>query len=1628
MPISGADNIYPWTGSGYTWPMTGAGLGDVNGDGKVDVFFGTSPTSADVLLWRKAIAGVAPRTDHPFDWLIGVGTSWATTPQPQIFSSVPSDMNGDGITDILTTLYSTDSPGNWQWSVMYGSPSASGYTTPLSSPAGATMDGGTRRRPWTALTDMNGDGVSELVVMDFESLATNNVGFMNGGVSASALGAITPLMTPQITWDRSGPTNPQSVDDYMGAFGAADFNGDGMSDVYVIPNDNNTDSVYRIVMSTLSKPDLLTTVSNGLGGQVVVEYQNAIQVPNAVRNDLTTCGAQGSTPRSPASGPQCGVPNTNPRPLAMRVHVMDGRTPQDRSMRYAYFNGRYLPGQRLGNNDLGFQSVTETDEQTGAYTQTTYNQVAPYECLPSNVYVGTATGVASQTWTTYEDQSPYPLVDLVQPVQVTTATYEDPTTQTLTRTDSTTYDAFGNPTVSTHCDGPSCITKEAIYTNDTNAWIIGRASETRSYVGPLAPGYELRVDQRQFFYQPNGVDLSSQRRLICDNAASCSCPVPPAGAPWDNCTGGSLPGRWSVTASNIQLDAFGNVTYIADANGHGTSTQWDTDSGRLAFVYRTVTDVGVSTSIGMYQTFAYDWAGRPFSSAGWDGFVTTHYYDPLGRPRLTSYPNGLNKTWAYQNLGSPTAQFVLESSTGATGTPGTWTQTFFDGLGRTYQVFTKGDSGQVIATNRNVVYGMGGHALQVSAPYFVGAQPALWNEVDYDDHDRVHMVVKIDVSGTRTALRTTTFTAGAAGSGTSLSAMTVDANGNSSTTTFDAAGRISGLTDATGAVTYLHDASSRLLLVMRGTTWIDYFSYDTWGRRRTQYDASTGTTFFNYDDVGNLVTTTDAVGNTVTRSYDELNRVQTATDPSGTTTYYYDNQQPCPTGAPHGLGRLYEVTGSSSGQWFTQQYCYDVAGNVTQIVLSPPGGPSMITSYGFDELGRLKQKTMPNGFGLQYSYTDGGHLSTVTDPAGTALATFASYNARGEPTSRVTPAATTSYSYQNDGMLSTLSSTSALNVTEQADSYGLDVLGHLRSITDQRSSTYEVHLTTSPYWPYQLMAAYINTSETQTFTPDGAYRLMQATGAYGTDSFNYDANGNVTLMNGATFNYAGWPTVTGTTGTTLTSTEVFDAAGRRDRKAVPYNTWVYSYDGRGRQVAAYDNDALVEESFYGEGEERLVKRYHAPSGRVVSTFYSDDYEVREDSASAGASETTVYVRALGQVVAAITAGSNYDQPYAPAAQSIGWALPFYGSTTDGMADGTWYYLQNHLGSTAVVLGSDGHEVARMVPHAYGQLATGNSTGYDAASLKFTGKELDEESGLMYFKARFYDPSVGRFTTPDTQVPRGESAAVGFNRYAYAMDNPIEYVDPTGHGARAFGEAVAQGASSGAVRIDDDRQEGGGAVAIGTAIAFGAKRDVTATIQQSQTGPAPTFLRLARQGARGVLLPQQLTPPDLVGILTYSQPFQNVADFLSWYQAHVYNGEQGQAVPEGMIASGDVSDLKMFDLVARLAPAPDPAWMGHPNDDVVSARDWQKMQELHAAAGDTLYGDFIGSLLSGLAYVRGWNDAAMVHAAGFGDLAGNVGSFAVQYWGPDYTGNQSDYVPGQLWSSGQLEPYYPTLPR
>jgi RHS repeat-associated protein len=112
----------------------------------------------------------------------------------------------------------------------------------------------------------------------------------------------------------------------------------------------------------------------------------------------------------------------------------------------------------------------------------------------------------------------------------------------------------------------------------------------------------------------------------------------------------------------------------------------------------------------------------------------------------------------------------------------------------------------------------------------------------------------------------------------------------------------------------------------------------------------------------------------------------------------------------------------------------------------------------------------------------------------------------------------------------------------------------------------------------------------------------------------------------------------------------------------------------------------------------------------------------------------------------------------------------------------WYYHGDHLGSTSVITDRNGALVWHYEYFAFGKEKYTNAACSFSPSNRYTGQILDDDTGLYYYNARYYDPELGRFIQPDTIVPSAGDPQ-SLNRYSYVKNNPLLYIDPSGHSER-----------------------------------------------------------------------------------------------------------------------------------------------------------------------------------------------------------------------------------------------------
>jgi RHS repeat-associated protein len=106
-----------------------------------------------------------------------------------------------------------------------------------------------------------------------------------------------------------------------------------------------------------------------------------------------------------------------------------------------------------------------------------------------------------------------------------------------------------------------------------------------------------------------------------------------------------------------------------------------------------------------------------------------------------------------------------------------------------------------------------------------------------------------------------------------------------------------------------------------------------------------------------------------------------------------------------------------------------------------------------------------------------------------------------------------------------------------------------------------------------------------------------------------------------------------------------------------------------------------------------------------------------------------------------------------------------------------FYHVDAVGSVHAVTNADG---ATIRTHAYTPFGHGEGTSPTAATVRFAGEERDPETGFDYFGARYYGSRIGRFTTVDPEHVGGNIFdPQSWNAYAYARNNPLRFIDPTG---------------------------------------------------------------------------------------------------------------------------------------------------------------------------------------------------------------------------------------------------------
>ncbi len=787
-----------------------------------------------------------------------------------------------------------------------------------------------------------------------------------------------------------------------------------------------------------------------------------------------------------------------------------------------------------------------------------------------------------------------------------------------------------------------------------------------------------------------------------------------------------------------QKDQLNNQLTLAYAAGSTTTT----DPNGNVMVERFVDGLLTSRTLG---------AGTPHE-ATW-----SYSHDPATlAPRVTVDPNGNVSFATYDASGN------LLSST--------------DGLGRTSSASFNAFNDPLTTTDpsgvvTNYTYDANGNLLTTSTPLLNG-------------------------SGQTIATRTTTLTRATSAHPGDVTSMT-DPNGKTWSYVYDASGNLSSVT----APSTPENTNGNK------TSWI----YDTIGRPtievspignvQTGWDFLTYSTQYTYNGLSQVLTATQLGLNQVTtNTYKPDGQLYTTTDPNNRTTGYgYDlAQRPTVTLRPNWstLQNTYDANGNLTGQidgntkttsyhydplnrvdWSKDpllrqtSYSYDKAGNLTSL-LAPNGGSGLTTALSYDAANQPKVITYSDGStpNVTFGYDANGRRTTLVDGTGTTTTTWDSlsrptsvaapvtgtvsyaYDLAGNPTTItypgnrpvarhydnagrmdwtedwLSPANRTTFAYDKNSNLKTTTypNTATANVT-------FDVGDQLSAITHKRNTT------TIASFSYTrdtkgLLASVAPTGVTQANETYANTVLDQMQKVNGSTLYAYDAADNITQQ--------------------LINVQTFDAANQMTQQC---NFFVgcaaLTYDQRGDRITRTPTGGAT--TTYGYDQ---ASRLKTVTGGTTYTYNGDGLRTKKVVSGATSNFTWDTTSGLPMLLDDGARAYIYGPDGAPVEHVTG--------TTPT------YYHHDQLGSTRLLTDTAGTVAKTYSFDPYGNLS-GQSGSGATTPLRNTGQYTDDETGLQYLRARYYDPASGQFLTRDP------INSITRSPYGYVDGNPLNLVDPRG---------------------------------------------------------------------------------------------------------------------------------------------------------------------------------------------------------------------------------------------------------
>jgi|GEM_PF-4276812 len=613
-----------------------------------------------------------------------------------------------------------------------------------------------------------------------------------------------------------------------------------------------------------------------------------------------------------------------------------------------------------------------------------------------------------------------------------------------------------------------------------------------------------------------------------------------------------------------------------------------------------------------------------------------------------------------------------------------------------------------------------------------------------------------------------------------------DGNGNMTRYIYDAIDRPTIVTDPLLRTTVTkYDALGNILQVTDREGHITTNVYDKINRRTSSTDALSNATQYQYDGVGNVLIITDANGHATQYKYDDINRVirETYADPppstrtfaydavnlisrtdqkNQTTTYVYNDlyfllKRTYPVSAADRL--TYDLSArmltAERGGWLVT-FAYDGANRVIQTMQN-----GKTIGYVYDIPGRTRTVTYPGGRSITERMDSRSRLSIIDDAVSPPPIVQYSYDLGNRVVTRAyRNGAIATYGYNANDWVTSLEHT--IEATRIAGfGYDFDKEGNKKfeqkrhSTTNSEGYQYDNIYRLIDYKVGALVGSSVPVPITQTqYNLDPVGNWNSKTTDDVTQFRRHDEANELTRIDGTNLTY--------------------DDNGNLQDDA----TYTYSYDEENRLTRVTRNsDSAIVGQYQYDALSRRVQKIANPAGVPSTTrSFHDDARIIEEQDTVDVTQATY------------TYGNYIDE-----------VLSMHRGAQ------TFYYHQNSLWSVEAITDAAGSVVERYAYDAYGLPAIFNGAGAAVAPnpwgtprsaignpWMFTGRQDDEEMGLYFYRARYYDALKGRFLQRDSL-----EYVDGMNLYAYAGNDPIDQIDYLGLNPKAYDSDVSNNGSSAA---------------------------------------------------------------------------------------------------------------------------------------------------------------------------------------------------------------------------------------